>query len=89
MDNPNIGLIEERNQSTIEKSVLPVGSRVCITSYGPFRYLRGVIQRVDEILPSSELAELFCFYLVRLEGAYIANPVWFQYEEVELVTSSY
>jgi hypothetical protein len=36
---------------------------------------------IDEI-PS--LDEPFCFYLVDLEGAYIKEPVWFQYEEVEL-----
>lgn len=86
MDNLDIGLIEERNQSTMEKLVLQVGSRVRITSYGPFRDLRGVVQCVDEMLSTSELSELFCFYLVRLEGAYIANPVWFLSEEVEPIT---
>lgn len=70
----------------MEKPILQVGSRVRITSYGPFRGLRGVIQRIDEIRPSSELSEPFCFYLVRLEGAHITDPVWFQYEEVEPIS---
>ncbi len=72
----------------MEKSVLQVGNRVRITSYGPFRGLRGIIQRVDELPPSSDLSEPFCFYLVRLEGAHIKEPVWFHYEEVESITST-
>lgn len=71
----------------MEKLVLQVGSRVLITSYSPFRGLRGVIQRVDELPPTSNLPEPLCFYLVRLEGAYIKNPVWFLHEEIEPITS--
>ncbi|HLQ30482.1 MAG TPA: hypothetical protein VK140_14715 [Ktedonobacteraceae bacterium] len=60
-----------------------VGSRVCITNYSPFRGLRGTVQTVDTI---PHLVEPNCFYLVRLEGAQIREPVWFEYEEVELVS---
>jgi len=47
--------------------------------------MRGTICRVDTI--SDELEEPFCFYLVDLEGAQIREPMWFEYDEVEVVTS--
>jgi len=71
----------------MEKLALQVGSRVRIVSYSPFRGLRGVIERVDEIPSSPDLSEPLCFYLVRLEGAHIKDPVWFHHEEVEPITS--
>ncbi len=64
--------------------ILPVGSRVCVTSYSPFRGLRGTICTVDTI--SAELEEPFCFYQIELEGAYTKEPIWFEFDEVELVT---
>ena len=69
---------------TILPVILPVGSRVCVTSYSPFRGLRGTIRTVDTI--SAELEEPFCFYQIELEGAYIKEPIWFEFDEVELVT---
>jgi len=72
----------------MEEPVLQVGSRVRVTSHGPFRGLRGVIQRVDELPPAPGQAERFCFYLVLLEGAHIKEPVWFNHEEVEPITST-
>lgn len=65
--------------------VLPVGSRVHVTSYGPFRGLRGTIRTVDTI--ASDLVEPFCFYLVALEGAHIQEPIWFEHDEVEEVAA--
>jgi hypothetical protein len=47
--------------------------------------MRGTIRRVDTI--SDELEEPFCFYLVDLEGAQLKEPMWFEYDEVEVVTS--
>ena len=47
--------------------------------------MRGTIRRVDTI--SDELEEPFCFYLVDLEGAQIREPMWFEYDEVEVVPS--
>jgi hypothetical protein len=64
-------------------NVFPVGSSVRVVSYGPFRGLRGTIRTIDTI--SADLEEPFCFYLVALEGAQIQEPIWFQYDEVELV----
>ncbi len=52
---------------------------------GPFRGLNGTIQIADTI--SDDLEELFCFYLVALEGTQIKEPIWFEHEEVELLTS--
>jgi hypothetical protein len=59
------------------------GNQVCVTSYGPFRGLRGTVLAVDQIV--DDLEEPFCFYLVALEGASLAGPVWFEYHEVESV----
>jgi hypothetical protein len=64
-------------------NVLWVGSRVRVTSYGPFRGLTGTIRAVDTI--SVDLEEPFCFYQISLDGSYIRVPVWFEYNEVELV----
>jgi hypothetical protein len=60
---------------------LQVGSRIRVTSYGPFRGLKGTIKTVDTIIADFE--EPFCFYLVALDGAYIQEPIWFEYHEVE------
>ncbi len=65
--------------------VFPVGSRVRVISYSPFRGLRGTIRTVDTI--SADRDEPFCFYHIALEGAYTQEPIWFEYNEVELVTS--
>jgi hypothetical protein len=67
-----------------EQNIYPHGSLVQVTSYSPFRGLNGTIQIVDSI--SDDLEEPFCFYLVALEGTQIKEPIWFEHEEVELVT---
>jgi hypothetical protein len=54
-----------------------------VTSYSPFRGLRGTIQAVNTI--ASDPEEPFCFYLITLEGAHVREPIWFEYSEVELV----
>jgi hypothetical protein len=68
----------------VRDHVLEAGSRVHITSYCPFRGLRGTVQVVDTI---AHLAGTHCFYLVRLEGVQIKEPVWFEHQEVELVAA--
>jgi len=67
-----------------EIHILQIGSRVRVTSYGPFRGLRGTIRTVDTI--PTNLQEPFCFYLVALDGTYRKDPIWFEYCEVEQVT---
>ena len=69
-------------------NVFPVGSWVQVISYGPFRGLRGTIRSVNTISPPLDFdEEPFCFYLVALEGAQLPEPVWFEYDEVELISA--
>ena len=62
-----------------------VGSQVRITSYTPFRGLRGTVRTINTIDVDQE--EPFCFYLVALEGAMVVEPIWFEYDEVEFIGS--
>ena len=66
-------------------NVLPPGSLVRITSYSPFRGLKGTIRTVDCIV--DDLEEPFCYYLIELEGTQSKEPIWFEYDEVEVITS--
>jgi hypothetical protein len=66
-------------------NVFSVGSLVRIANYSPFHGRKGIIRKVDCIFDDGE--ELFCFYLVALEGTHLKEPMWFEYDEVELVTS--
>ena len=61
------------------------GSLVRIANYSPFHGRKGIIRTVDCIVDDGE--QPFCFYLVALEGTQIKEPMWFEYDEVELVTS--
>jgi hypothetical protein len=65
----------------MQTTVFPVGSLIDVTSYSPFRGLKGTVQRVSTM--ADDVEELFCFYLVDLEGTQIQEPVWFEHEEVE------
>ena len=71
----------------MNNQALPPGSRVYVVSYGPFRGLKGTIRKVDTIA-GLEADEAFCFYLVELEGTHNNVPIWFEYDEVELVGSN-
>ena len=68
-------------------SVLPEGSLVRITSYSPFRGLKGTIRTVDTITADRDLEEPFCFYLVDVDGTWMKEPIWFEYDEVEDITA--
>jgi hypothetical protein len=68
-----------------QDTVFAVDSQVCVTSYGPFRGLRGTIRTVDTIVSDREDEKPFCFYKIALEGAYIREPIWFESDEVEPV----
>ncbi len=65
----------------MQNTVLPEGSLVDVTSYGPFRGLKGIVQTVNSIADEAE--EPFCFYLVALEGTHIKEPIWLEHNEVE------
>ncbi len=62
-----------------------VGSRVRITSYTPFRGLKGTVRKINTIDVDQE--EPFCFYLIALEGAMVVEPIWFEHDEVEFIGS--
>ena len=64
-------------------SLFPSGKRVRVTSHGPFRGLKGTIRQVDSIV--DDLEDPFCFYLIDLERANIAEAIWFEYHEVEFI----
>ena len=85
MQHPRYAMGEKGAQRTVGGNVLPIGSRVWVTSSGPFRGLRGTIRTVDLILPHEEGEEPFCFYQITLEGAHIKEPIWFACDEVESV----
>ena len=67
----------------MKHSVVPEGSRVRVTSYGPFRDLQGTIKEVISI--GEDWENPVCFYLIALEGATISTPIWFACHEVELI----
>jgi|SRR5579872_4127834 len=67
----------------MSNDIYQVGNLVQVTSYGPFRRLRGTIQKVDTI--TDDLEDPFCFYLVALEGPTFQVPIWFEYHEVEFI----
>ena len=65
---------------------LLVGSRVRVTSYGPFREQWGTVRDVHTI--AADLEEPFCFYLIAFDSGQRKEPIWFELDEVELITSS-
>ena len=36
----------------------------------------------------ADLEEPFCFYLIAFDSGQMKEPIWFEYSEVELITSS-
>jgi hypothetical protein len=70
-------------QLFMKNAILLAGNRVRVTSYGPFRGLQGIIQRVDVI--SDDLEDPFCFYSIALEDSVFRTPVWFAWHEVECI----
>lgn len=67
----------------IMENVLPVGSRVYVTSYSPFRGLRGTIQMANTL--ATEAEEPLCFYKISLDEVSAREPLWFADDEVESV----
>jgi len=69
----------------MKQNIYLPGSLVQVTSYSPFRGLKRTIQVVDTIV--DDLEEPFCFYQIVLEGAQLKESIWFECDEVGLVTS--
>jgi len=57
-----------------------------VTSYGPFREQWGTVLDVHTIV--ADLEEPFCYYLIAFDRGQRKEPIWFDYSEVELITSS-
>ena len=68
----------------MKSHMFSVGSRVRVVSYSPYRGIRGTVRNIHSLPP---IEEPFCFYLVALEGTLIREPMWLEYDEVELITS--
>ncbi len=78
--------VEEKGVSaTMGVDIFPVGSRVRVSSYSPFRGLRGTVRTIHRIDPVPEDEKPFCFYRIALEGASLREAIWFECDEVELI----
>lgn len=71
----------------MRNDLFPSGSRVQVTSYGPFRGLKGTVLQVNAIVDDRD--EPFCFYHIELDGTTCPEPIWFDYTEVELIGTSF
>ncbi len=67
----------------MELNIYPPNTLVQVTSYSPFRGLRGTVKVVDTISEGDDVP--FCFYLIALEGTHMKEPMWFECDEVRLV----
>jgi len=70
----------------LKEDVFPKGSRVRVTHDSPFRGRKGTILAIHMIATPGE--PTLCFYLVALDGTHLREPLWFEYQEVELVGPS-
>ena len=59
------------------------GSRVQVTSYGPFRGLKGTILQINTL--TDDWDEMSCLYFIALYGTICAEPIWFDSNEIELI----
>jgi len=75
------------DQHILEGDVFPIGSRVRVANDSPFRGLEGTILTINMIAAPGEPTS--CFYLVALDRAHLQEPLWFEYQEVELVAPSH
>lgn len=71
-------LTSERFHEPLEAH-FTVGSLVCVTCYGPYRGLKGIIWAIDVVDPSS------CFYLVALLEGQMKEPLWLLQDDIAAV----
>jgi hypothetical protein len=67
----------------MQDPISAIGNRVYVTSYGPLGGLRGTIRAVHPVVVASE--EPWYFYLVKLEGIDLGEPIWLEQDQVEAV----
>jgi hypothetical protein len=70
----------------MQDSVLTVGSRVYVKSYGPIWGQRGTIRAVHPI--AVECEQPWSFYLIQLDGTELDEAVWLAQDEVGAVKPS-
>jgi hypothetical protein len=76
---------QERSAMKQQDAVFAVGSRVYVTSDGPFWGRCGTIRTVRPI--PVEFEDPWYFSLVKLEGTESDEPVWLEQDEVEAIPS--
>ncbi len=64
-------------------TTLSIGSLVYVTSYSPFRGLRGIIRAVEKI--TDEVKGAYCFYQVEFDVMKNSEPIWFEADEVAAI----
>jgi hypothetical protein len=69
----------------MQEAVVAVGTRVCVTGYGPFRGLIGTVQTVDTISVENDRYD---FYQIELEGVQVKELLWFERDEFIVYPSS-
>ena len=67
----------------MEGDIFPIGSRIRVANDSPLRGLKGTIIAINMIATPGE--PTFCFYKIALDGTQLREPLWFEYQEVELV----
>lgn len=77
-------LTSEQSPSGTEplEGLLEIGNLVYVTSYGPYRGLKGIIRTVDVLAPKHASS---CFYLIALQEGHMKEPVWFIHDDVAVV----
>ena len=73
---------QSKLESESLECVLPIGSLVYVTCYGPFRGLRGIIRNFDAIANTD--APLY-FYLVAFHEGHLKEPLWVVHDDIAIV----
>ena len=63
----------------MDAPVIPIGARVRIINYSPYRGLAGTVQKIETIRHENDHYE---FYQIDLEGVQVNDPLWFEKEEL-------
>ena len=67
----------------MEGDIFPIGSRVYVANNSPFRGRKGTTLGIHMI--ATPVEPTFCFYLVALDGAYLLDIQWFEFQEIAFV----
>ena len=67
----------------MEEDLFPIGSRVCVVNESPLKGRKGTILAIRMTAAPGEPTS--CYYLVALDGAYLLDIQWFEFQEIALV----